>query len=391
MIFKFLAINAFMIMACNMVHPITPAFLTNLALPDYMFGAALGAMAFTNFLFSPFWGKLSDSAGRLRVTNISLLGYAVSQIAFMLAGTEVTVILSRILSGVFAGGFVVGTMAYLADITNKRDRPRYMLYFVAFQSVSASMGFLIGGFIGDYSIPATFIAQVMALIISILLYASFLKESIANHEKVKQSEFLRHVNPFLSFFEARKFMTPAFFVFLVVVFLTTFAAVEYDAALNYYVRQIYGFAPSHNGMLKAATGIVGLLTNFTINQWLVKHTDGRKSLVGVMLICGVVLLAVSNVSSLVPFLILNVVFFAFNSMYMPIQQTLVVEGQKKEASNGLLFGIFNSVKALGMIGGSFVAGFAYQVKPTLPFLIAAAVFVMAAGFGLLNVFQYRKT
>jgi MFS transporter, DHA1 family, multidrug resistance protein len=49
----------------NLAHPATPALIKNLNLPDYTFGAAFASMAFTNFLFSPFWGRLSDHKGRV--------------------------------------------------------------------------------------------------------------------------------------------------------------------------------------------------------------------------------------------------------------------------------------------------------------------------------------
>ena len=51
----------------NFAHPITPTFIQDLGLNDYMFGVAFASMAVTNFLFSPFWGKLSKNIGS---TNI---------------------------------------------------------------------------------------------------------------------------------------------------------------------------------------------------------------------------------------------------------------------------------------------------------------------------------
>ena len=45
-------------LAANFAHPVTPTLIKNLNLHDYMFGAALAAMLFTNFLLSPFWGKI---------------------------------------------------------------------------------------------------------------------------------------------------------------------------------------------------------------------------------------------------------------------------------------------------------------------------------------------
>ena len=44
-------------LAANFAHPVTPTVIQNLKLHDYMFGVALAAMQFTNFLVSPSGGK----------------------------------------------------------------------------------------------------------------------------------------------------------------------------------------------------------------------------------------------------------------------------------------------------------------------------------------------
>ena len=385
---RFFIINAFMALSCNMVHPITPAFLTGLMLPDYTFGIAFAAMMTTNFILSPFWGTLSDSVGRLRITRISLLGYALSQFIFMISGSVPMVLFSRLFSGVFAGGFSVCCMAYLADITSKNNRAKYMMYYVAFNSVSASIGYLLGGFIGDYSLKATFIAQIIFLIFSALLYQFFLIDFKLKSNKLKRAELLQAANPFAFFIQAKMIMTTALLVFLITVFLTSFSMTDYDNALNFYIRQVFDFKPSYSGILKAVTGMIGLLANFTINQWLVKHTDGRRSVVAILFICGGTLLVASQMVDLVPFLVWNTIFYCFNTMYLPIQQALVSEGQT--GSSGFIFGIFNSVKSLGSIGGALVAGFAYDVHHNLPFVIAGIVFLVSAGLGIVNYLQYKR-
>ena len=61
MITAFLMVWAFENVVNNLAHPVTPVIIQTLQLPDYMFGAAFAAMAVTNFLFSPLWGKLSQT------------------------------------------------------------------------------------------------------------------------------------------------------------------------------------------------------------------------------------------------------------------------------------------------------------------------------------------
>ena len=75
-------------MGANFAHPITPTVIQNLGLNDYMFGVAYAAMAFTNFLFSPFWGKLNGYLSSRRTMLIGGVGYGVGQICFCLARTE---------------------------------------------------------------------------------------------------------------------------------------------------------------------------------------------------------------------------------------------------------------------------------------------------------------
>ena len=56
-------------LAANFAHPVTPTIIKDLQLPDYMFGLMLAAMQLTNFLFSPFWGKMNASTSASQSTS----------------------------------------------------------------------------------------------------------------------------------------------------------------------------------------------------------------------------------------------------------------------------------------------------------------------------------
>ena len=83
MIFFFLSI--FQNIANNLAHPVTPTLIKNLNLGNYMFGVAYAAMAFGQFLFSPFWGKMTKVIGERKQMTIGVLGYALGQFMFMIA------------------------------------------------------------------------------------------------------------------------------------------------------------------------------------------------------------------------------------------------------------------------------------------------------------------
>ena len=46
-------------LSSNFAHPITPTIIQDLNLNDYMFGVALAMMQLSNFIVSPFWGKIN--------------------------------------------------------------------------------------------------------------------------------------------------------------------------------------------------------------------------------------------------------------------------------------------------------------------------------------------
>ena len=94
-------------LAANFAHPITPTLIQNLQLPDYSFGMLYAGMAFTNFLFSPFWAKQVTRMGSRRVLGICCVGYGIGQLLFAIMKTLPTIMLARLLSGFFVGGITV--------------------------------------------------------------------------------------------------------------------------------------------------------------------------------------------------------------------------------------------------------------------------------------------
>ena len=84
----------------NTAHPVTPTIFTTLGLGSYMFGVALASQLVTNFLFSPFWGRLSAYISSRTVLLITCLGYAGGQVLFGLARTEPAFVVARLLTGI---------------------------------------------------------------------------------------------------------------------------------------------------------------------------------------------------------------------------------------------------------------------------------------------------
>jgi len=213
-----------------------------------------------------------------------------------------------------------------------------------------------------------------------------LEDTSSKHTKFVSGKSL---NPFKAYSAVMGKMPLILITFLSAVFLTSFATTAYDNAFNYYLRDMLGLPSSYNGVIKAVIGVVTLTVNFTVNIYIEKYTDSRKSLIIVLLLCGISSLAVPFIPALYPFFIANIVFFMFNAIYLPIQQDIVTRGQDPSIG-GIISGIFNSVRAAGMIFGSLFSGFIYELGSILPFFSAALVFFISSAISFANLKQYKS-
>lgn len=370
-------------MAANFAHPITPTLIKNLQLPDYAFGMLYAGMAFTNFLFSPFWAKQVIRMGSKTVLGICCIGYGCGQLLFSIMKTLPTIMMARLLSGFFVGGIMVSFLTYIIHTIDVENRGRYLALSATFTTVFSAFGYLIGGFVGVVSISLTFALQSGLLFLCGLLFATCLRQ---DKEEVSSSfSMWKEANPFQAFFDARVFMTLTFAVLFFAVFLASSATTAYDQNFNYFIKDQFDFNSSYNGMLKAVVGFISLFANTTICVWIMKKTNVKKSVIFVLGGAGITLIVISMLQEVLPFILVNLIFFALNAMYIPLLQDVCASAANAKDSS-MVMGFYNAMKSLGMIAGALFAGFIYAIGPRLSFLYAGIFFLIA----MLAMLWYKK-
>src|SRR5688572_15204411 len=104
----------------------------------------LGAIySFTQFLFAPLWGRLSDRVGRRPVILLSVAGSCLSYVLFGLATSLPVLLFSRALAGAMAAN-ISTAQAYVADVTTPAERTKGMGMIGA----AIGLGFVLGPAIG---------------------------------------------------------------------------------------------------------------------------------------------------------------------------------------------------------------------------------------------------
>ena len=372
-------------LAANFAHPVTPTIIQDLALPDYMFGLMLAAMQLTNFLFSPFWGKMNVSISSRRTLCICCTGYGIAQLGFACATTQGMILLVRVLAGFFVGGIFVSFLTYVINTAKPEDQAKYLTYSATIQAVFGAFGYLVGGVLGEFSIRGTFYLQAFCLALAGVLFRLVcLPDGQARRVDLRQ--IAREANPLQAFIDGKQFLNMAFVMLFSVNILMNFANTGFDQVFNYYLKDQLGLTSAYNGVIKAAVGLISFVFNMSLCLWIIRKTDTKLSITVLMGLCALAALGTVLVPQLWLFIALSVLVYAGYSVSLPVLQHMVAV-QADAAQKNLVMGFYNATKSLGSIIGSLMAGFLYAIHVKLPFLVVVAAYALS--FLFVAVYLHR--
>lgn len=362
----------------NMLNPVTPALFLKLKMPDYMFGVGFAFMAIATFLFSPIWGRMCRKIGCVNVFLLGFLLYGCTQILFFVSTKQIPILFCRFSGGVAYSAGVVASMSCLMDIAGEDEKYNYMLYHSAITTVGVALGYALGGILGSVSIAVVFQSQIVALMIMTVATKALLKEDLfAETEKTteKEEKTKEKFSP----------MNKRAVLFLSIVFLSSFATTSYDTAYNYYIKEALNLPNYCNGLIRGGIGMIALAVDFTIGVRIVRSRKARKKIIPIFAFCAVSAWLAPQIETVWIFIIANFVFFAFNSLYIPVQQALATDSDGEDSTS--IAGRFTSVLFAGKVTGSLFSGFIYSYGNKLPFLAAAVVFLISAVLSWMNYKQ----
>ena len=379
---KVMIFSAILWMATNFHHPVTPSHFTTLGLPSHVFGTSYAMMVFGSFLSGPVWGSWGDRHSRIKVIVISTLIYGLSQIGFGYSTSLGAILFFRGLSGVANGGFGGALMAAIVDTSTIENRRSAMSNYTALMLISSSLGYLIGGILGYY--PPQYVIYTQGIVIILISfgfkYIVGETQEFINNNSDKKIVFIWDILK-------DKERTKELFDSKIIIFLalTFFIFIAYSSnlnAFNYYLKEQLNLKPIVNGVWKALTGIIGLVANLTINVWLFRKKDIKKSLMGLIALATLSAIMIVLNTSFYPFMIWNLLFFTLHAIQLPILQNFAVQGNSNDV--GFMSGVYSAVRALGEVVGATVAGFAYNISSLAPFIVSSIALFIALIFSFLE-------
>jgi MFS family permease len=350
---------------------------------------AFGSFSFFQFFVSPFWGGLSDKLGRKPLLIMNCIAELVANIILALSGSLMVIFISRVIAGLFKTNVSVGT-AYIADITNNKNRAKGMGMFGVAFGLGFTLGPLMGGLIAGSDFTYKSLSNVawfacIINLINLLFVFFFLDESLKNKKdyKIKYS-----IDRFKSQLEvvANKSLLP-FFILIFCIHLT-FSGMEGTIAM--WGRETFEWGPKEIGFVMLLAGLTQILVQGGLLRFLLKYYNEKQLIRSgyVSLIFGFLTIPFSNLY-LMPVAIILLCYGI--GVTNPCLNSLISKNSPTKI-RGLAMGSAYSSQAAARFIGQPLAGLMFlHLGKNYPFYFDIVFLFVLGFFYFLNNLKQEKT
>ena len=374
----------------GIIMPVLPQLVMEVGRIDLPHAIEIGAwiglvMAVATFLASPVLGNLSDHFGRRRVLLLALGGLAIDYALLTIVETLPWLFVARALSGIFGGSYAAAQAA-IADITKPEERARNFGFVGAAFGVGFVAGPAIGGFLGEISPRAPFVAAAI-LAAANMLYGYFIFPETLSPERRRAFDW-RRANP-LGAWKTMRALAGMDGVAAVLV-LWQIASLVYPMTWSFYCIAQLGWTPGMIGASLAAVGVmIALGQVFVVGPAVARFGERDAATLGIFVAVVVYVGYAFTTSTIGAFLLLIPV-----ALQAPVQPSLMAMMSRRATAEtqGEVQGISAMAMGLGQLFAPLLltGTMAYFTAEGAPVHFPGAAFVVAAFFGLLGILMLRR-
>ena len=367
----------------GIVIPILPFYIENMNAGGTELGLLTASYAVMRLIFGPIWGSLSDRVGRKPILLVGIAGYVVTMLWFGLATQLWMLFAARILSGILSSATAPTTMAYIGDSTPEKERGGGMGLLGAAAGIGTIFGPVLGGFLADTSLAIPFFVAAGMALLSLLLAAIFLPESLPVEARQPRKTGEKIVD--LKSWRAAIFSPIG--SLLLLTFICTSGLMIFANVFGLYALQEFSFGPDDVGVMMMVLGLVSALTQGLLAGPLTKRWGDEVVIKGALLGTVVAFLWMLLANSYAIILISTAFFALMTALQVPALTSLT--SRRATIPQGIAMGLSNSFTSLGRIVGPIWGGIALDIQAGLPYLSGAVV--MLFGFGLSLIWLPKST
>ncbi len=363
----------------GIVLPLMPFYAVQYNVSPLMIGVLYSIYSCAQLIFSPIWGSLSDRIGRRPVMLISTAGAALSYLLFAFSNSFLLLLSSRLFAGIM-GGNISAAQAYIADVTEHKDRAKGMgLIGAAF-----GIGFVLGpafsalvlhfgeawGLKNPYIYPGILAAALSML--SFILVLTKLPETVVRGELPVVSEQKLSVLS-ISFWKAFAQEHSALFRWMLLsALLIAIGHSSLYSAFPLFCRNQLSMDARQVGIQFVIMGVVAVIIQGGLMRVLVKRFSEKSLFItgSFFMALGMILIPFAKTTQMLG-LYLGVMAMG-GSLNGPTLTSLI--SKKADPSRmGQAMGISQGMSAMGRVIGPTWGGWLFLMSPQYPFWITAAI------------------
>lgn len=337
----------------SLVLPMLPYLGTHYGATPFEVSILFALMPLVGIIGNPLWGRVSDKMGRRTAMTFTLVGTAISFMAFAFADSLWTLFLTRALQGVFHGSNSIA-LAYIADNTPPKERAKGMGYVFGSMGAGLAVGPALGGFFMsgpeadfDHFLPCM-VAGGLSLLAGLVVF--FLMKDAKKEQpaagtpaKPKPKADFRTI-----------FSTPSLLILTAMIFASGFKFNSEQLLYPFWGMSV-GWTASQTSYFYSILSLGFLVTSFGLVGFFTKRFGDEKT---------VLIASCTDFIFIVLFIFLSGSQYAFACLIVvsfsaPLWGTVlasVISRHAPEGYAGVIQGISTSTQLAGRIVGTLLAG-----------------------------------
>ncbi|MCW5898429.1 MAG: MFS transporter [Flavobacteriales bacterium] len=367
----------------GLVIPILPTYAVELGASSFEVGLVMALYALMNFIFSPFWGSLSDRYGRRPVIAFTV---AITMLAFLLLANAHSLALlfaARMLAGIGSAN-IAASQAYITDVTPVERRAKTLGLIGAAFGLGFIFGPPAGGLIKEhFGMDAVGYSAMALSALNLMLVLLFLPESLRERDTAAKVR-MKPVTQTLQALRNARFRDLFLTSFI---YISAFSMMQVTVALLW--EQRYGLSEAHIGYMFAFIGFSSALVQGTMVGWLARTFGEERLMVYgcVLAALGLAIIPFMPIDPFLPWALLPMALLALaNGCLMP-SLTSQLSRHATEKEQGQVLGMNQSFMSLARIAGPTLGGLLYGWHFRGPYVVGAVLMGGALAF----VLAYRRS
>ncbi|HSX13693.1 MAG TPA: MFS transporter [Chlamydiales bacterium] len=362
---------------------------TSMTTRNFILGALIASYPFTQFLFMPILGSISDRLGRRIVLQwtifLDVLCFVLSGISIYLGSLQLLFI-SRILAGIFSANSAAAQAA-IADISSEKDKAKNLSLSGIAGGLAWVVGPPLGGFLSskeylswaDYATPMWFTA--------ILFFINYLWVSKSYQETYTKKDLSKHnwkqeIKDFIKLSKIPK-MNVWLFITFFFFFGWGFCVLFYPALLV----QRFDFNQSEIGLMSGYQALFWLLSSTLLNRGLAEKFKPEAFILFGLPITAFCMMVLAFTPHIFWWYILFPVLSLCGAAIW-INITALLSNLAGRDNQGKVFGLAQSLMSLAMFVSPLISGFLGAISESAP-LATSGIFLILVS-AMASFYCFRK-